>query len=127
MSLDVEKMAIVEIVAEMLSLEGVRNSRKVDYHIQALCDRLSFPSYRHFFDLFCAGVVEWSGSLDGFLFVPREYRQCRPEFELVRDRFFERSNQYAARQQAIAGLRSEKPALYAKHESREYVTNKGCG
>jgi hypothetical protein len=23
---------------------------------------------------------------------------------------------------AIAGLRSEKPALYAKHEGREYVT-----
>jgi len=102
MSLDVEKMAIVEIVAELLSSKGVRDNRRVDSHIQISCDRLELPSYREFFDLFCTGAVEWFGFLDGFRLVPRIYRQYRPEFELARDRFFGRSSQYAARQQAIA-------------------------
>ena len=102
MSLENEKMAIVEIVAELLSLEGVRNSRRLDYQIEELCDRLKLPSYRRFFYLFCSGVVEWFGFLDGFRLVPRQYRQYRPEFELARDRFFERSNQYDVRQRAIA-------------------------
>ena len=102
MSLDVEKMAIVEIVAELLSLEGVSNSRKIDYQIRDLCDRARLPSYREFLDLFCTGTVEWFGFSHGFRFVPYECRECRPSFQLARDNYFEIPDRYLARQQAIA-------------------------
>jgi len=103
MPLDVEKMAIVEIVAEMLSLEGVRNSRKIDSRMEELCDWLNLSSYRECLALICSGAVKWGKALNGFFYVvPSEDRYERSDFRAVMDGFIERSNQYAARQQAIA-------------------------
>jgi len=103
MSLDVEKMAIVEIVAEMLSLKGVRNSRKIDSRMEELCDWLNLSSYRECLALICSGAVKWGKALNGFFYVvPSEDRYERSDFRAVMDGFIERSNQYEARQQAIA-------------------------
>jgi len=103
MHLDVEKMAIVEIVAEMLSLEGVRNSRKIDSRMEELCDWLNLSSYRECLALICSGAVKWGKALNGFFYVvPSEDRYERSDFRAVMDGFIERSNQYAARQHAIA-------------------------